>query len=56
MIKKTLSKTYKVFVDDIEQSTYTTINMAKPLYFWLVKKHPDKVVKIIKTQIESIEL
>lgn len=56
MKKKTINKTYAVFLDDVEQAKYTSLNMAKPLYDWLIINHPDKNVKIIKSQSEIIEL
>lgn len=56
MKKKTINKTYTVFLNDVEQAEYTSLNTAKPLYDWLVMNYPDKEVKIIKSQSEIIEL
>lgn len=56
MKKKTINKTYAVFLNDVEQAEYTSLNTAKPLYDWLVTNYPDKEVKIIKSQSEVIEL
>lgn len=56
MKKKTINKTYAVFLNDVEQAVYTSLNTAKPLYDWLVMNYPDKEVKIIKSQSEIIEL
>ena len=56
MKKTTLNKSYAVHLDGVEQAKYDTLNMAKPLYYWLVINYPDREVKILKTHTEIIEI